>query len=545
METPLNATATTAGALISTSTFMVPPYQREYAWESDEIKDFWADLKSALGDESYFLGLVILTDQGGQKQVVDGQQRILTLTMLASAVYHEALRSGRNALADRLRADFLKSIDYETDDIRPRVNLSDERDNETFQRILDNPDSLDRTQHFSPESLSPKLISAFEELSIRLREDLDRDPFRRLGAWADFITNRIYLAVFVHPDEASAYRVFEVINTRGRELTTADLLKSYVLSQTVSRNRSQRYEEWQSMSRQFSSAGSNTLVQFIRHVVIVEAGYVLPRDLYDYLSRRLLQSGKDKRQPPTVDELMVSLEDWLPLYGQLMDPTSEGPAEADWLRVFSSLEDLGVISVRPMLLAISESERSSEGMRKLLRLVVRRIVVGNLGTGNVERRFSEAARKIKLQGSWDESLRDLDDLNPSRGDFVEQLRKRSLNMGTLAFLRRSVRQQTITPETSGTLHLIRPRQAPDWLDFPDDEFSYWGSTIGNTILTNAERRPRGSGTWDGFQTDLLVESLEPETTRRLESLGRWDAGAVEDAGRRIAEEAADIWYEND
>lgn len=95
METPLNASATPAGALLSKSTFVVPPFQREYAWGADEIEEFWSDLRRGLEDESYFLGLIILTDEDGSKHVVDGQQRILTLTMLASAVYHEALRAGR------------------------------------------------------------------------------------------------------------------------------------------------------------------------------------------------------------------------------------------------------------------------------------------------------------------------------------------------------------------------------------------------------------------------------------------------------------------
>lgn len=80
METPLNASATSAGALLSSNTFVVPPYQREYAWTNDEIREFWTDLRSGLDEGSYFLGLIILTDEQSRKYVVDGQQRILTIT---------------------------------------------------------------------------------------------------------------------------------------------------------------------------------------------------------------------------------------------------------------------------------------------------------------------------------------------------------------------------------------------------------------------------------------------------------------------------------
>ncbi|WP_119302847.1 DUF262 domain-containing protein [Dongia deserti] len=116
MQTPLNASASTAGALLSSSTFEVPQFQREYSWEEDEIADFWNDLSNSLESESYFLGLIILTDQDGRKHVVDGQQRLITLSLLATAIYFEAQDRGRTALADRIRADFLRSIDYDSDE---------------------------------------------------------------------------------------------------------------------------------------------------------------------------------------------------------------------------------------------------------------------------------------------------------------------------------------------------------------------------------------------------------------------------------------------
>jgi hypothetical protein len=137
LQTPLNASASTAGALLSSSIFEVPQFQREYSWQDDEVADFWNDLSKGLDSESYFLGLIILTDEGGKKHVVDGQQRLITLSLLANAIYFEAQSRGRAALADRIRADFLRSIDYDSDETNPRVVLSDEDDNRTFQLILD------------------------------------------------------------------------------------------------------------------------------------------------------------------------------------------------------------------------------------------------------------------------------------------------------------------------------------------------------------------------------------------------------------------------
>ncbi|MDR3472539.1 MAG: DUF262 domain-containing protein [Devosia sp.] len=252
MQTPLNASASTAGALLSGSTFEVPPFQREYSWGDDEVKEFWDDLRNSIEAESYFLGLVILTEEGDRKRVVDGQQRLLTLSLLATALYHEAKSRGRLALADRIQADFLRSINYDTDATNPRVNLSDVADNQTFQGILDTGNVPVGTED---GSVSQRMAESYRFLLTSLRSDLQPDPFKQLEKWTEFLTHRLYFAVFIHPDPATAYQVYEVINTRGRELTTADLLKNFVLSQTAPDKREDRYERWQRIAKQFSSEG--------------------------------------------------------------------------------------------------------------------------------------------------------------------------------------------------------------------------------------------------------------------------------------------------
>lgn len=542
VQLPLNASATTAGALFSSGVFRVPPYQREYAWQGDETEELWRDLQLALTDESYFLGLIILTNTGDKTEVVDGQQRLLTLTMLAAALQHEAIRHGRKALAERLEADFLRSIDYTTDATHPRIELADKRDEKTLLGILDATPGAGPETSSDGESFSALLLSAYRFLRENLREDLAADPFKRLGQWTDFLTNRLYFAVFVHPNQASAYRVFEVINTRGRQLTTADLLKNYVLSQTRGPDKDAQYDIWQGIARPFGSSGSTTFVQYIRHVVTTHAGHILSKDLYDYLAQRGPVRGATPT-PPSASELVGMLEGNLPKYLQMTDPTTNGPADELELLVFSALNQLNVISVRPMLLAMTDAPRADEGMTRVLRLVVRRIVVGNLGTGAVERRFGDAARLIAATGTWEKALEGLRDLDPPRGEFEEQLRKRSYNKGTIAFIRRSILQRTMTPELQGTLYSVRPRYAPEWWSFSDEEFTFWGSTIGNTFLADAPRRPFGANDWEGFKEVMLPLASQGEVVSELEKYSDWAEDSVASVGERLAALAGAIWYD--
>ncbi len=541
LQTPLNASASTAGTLFSSSTFEVPEFQREYSWGLEEVSEFWADLQMSLEADTYFLGLVILTNPSGiddgRKHVVDGQQRLITLSLLATAIFHEATRRERKALADRIQATFLRSIDYESDETAPRLKLSDVTDDATFQSLLSSGKAASPSSE-DADSVSGRMIASYDFINRKLSEDLKLDPFKRLGKWTDFITNHLYFAVFVHPDAASAYQVFEVINTRGKDLTTADLLKNYILSQTPSVARSDRYVNWRYLSRQFPNEGSNNFVQFIRHVVTVRSGHVLPKDLFGFLANRLRLPG---RTPPVPEELMQMLENALPRYQQMIDPTLAGPSEPLALGVYSALNSLGVIAVRPILLAVSDVPDSDEGLRYILKLVVRRIVVGNLGTGNVERRLSEAARIVHDTNSWQSLVESLKDLNPTKEQFVDQLRRRSFNKQVLQFMRRSILQKTIAPNHEGVLHFIWTRQS-DFAGMDEDEGSFWASTIGNTVLSTLDRRPKEVVDWETFRQHMLPTCAPNEWVDRLQGVDEWDAAAVEKMGSELATAAGDIWY---
>jgi len=272
--------------------------------------------------------------------------------------------------------------------------------------------------------------------------------------------------------------------------------------------------------------------------VTVHAGHILPKDLYDYLASRL----PGEKTPPPPDALMKLLEQNLPLYLQMVDPSLAGPAEPEALKIFGALNSLGVIAVRPILLAIAGTPDALEGMQYVLQLVVRRIVVGNLGTGNVERRFGEVAKQVADSKNWRAVVDSLKDLNPARDDFITQLSKRSFNKGVLGFIRRSIIANSITPSTNGVLHFIWTRQTLEWKGLSEEDAVYWGSTIGNTFLSTLDRRPKGANDWDGFKKHMLGTAVENEWIGKLGGLNDWNAATVEDIGSELAKVAANVWY---
>jgi len=533
----LVATAPSLGSLVAEYRFRVPPFQREYSWGLEQVSDLLEDMSSALEDDSYFLGLFILTGSGHTKQVVDGQQRLISLILVGNALYHFAKAAGRPALANRLEGEFLYDIDYSSDEKSIRLELVDTRDNQALVDLITNgPLAEPGTRDVS--KVGDRIYGASHLIAKFLEADLGLNQFARLGLWTEFLFKRLTLTVFAHPDPAGAYRIYEVVNTRGLDLTTADLLKNFLLSKVGDTERDDAYDRWKLIADAFREAAPNAFVQFIRHVVTLDSGHILSKDLYSYLAGRRRSGGSQPPEPPEPLALLQSLEEWLPFYLQFVDPDQDGPAGDEERLVLLALSDLGVTGLRPVIMALHSTGAGPGPMTSVLRLAVRRMVVGNLGTGNVERLFANAARDLTVGADFAPVLAALATLDPPDGEFEARAAGRSVSPQLLDFIRRSEVQGTVTPEHRSYLHLIRPRQAIGWDDFGSQDFADFGTTVGNTFLATVSRRPRGTSSWESFKAGLLPLADPGE---HLAAGDTWSAEDAKTRGEEIARKLVQIW----
>ena len=77
----------------------------------------------------------------------------------------------------------------------------------------------------------------------------------------------------------------------------------------------------------------------------------------------------------------------------------------------------------------------------------------------------------------------------------------------------------------------------------EEDGAYWSATIGNTLLANPERRPKGIDSWNDFKSQLLVYATKTEWRETLAKSVVWDAEAIEKMGRKVAEKAGALWYD--
>lgn len=214
--------------------FTIPGYQRPYAWGRDQAQELLDDLLGALASAPaqlseaapYFLGSIVLikAEASPEATVVDGQQRLTTLTLLLSAV--------RATVQDAAVQTGITKRIYEHGDVvsatqaRYRLLLR-ERDRDFFRQYV---------QHENGLQALVQLNTVLPDAQARLRanaqvfiDGLAKLPQTELVRLVQFVITRCYLVTVATPDLDSAYRIFGVLNSRGLDLSATDILKAEVI----------------------------------------------------------------------------------------------------------------------------------------------------------------------------------------------------------------------------------------------------------------------------------------------------------------------------
>lgn len=270
--------------------YLIPSYQRPYAWTVDQTSELFDDLYDFYlteKDEGYFLGSIVLIKEETRPraEVIDGQQRLTTLTILLASLAAQVNGKERDTLQ---RYIIEPGNEFEGLDQKPRLTLR-ERDKEFFAKYVQ---ELDFTGLLAlgPQSLeneSQKNIQAnsrllLERLSARFGEDLET-----IRAFVKFLLQRCFLVAVSTPSQQSAFRVFSVMNSRGLDLQPTDIIKADVIGKLPTAVVQESYNErWEDMEVALGRSGFNDLFGFVRMVYAKEKA---KRALLEEFRRHVLE----------------------------------------------------------------------------------------------------------------------------------------------------------------------------------------------------------------------------------------------------------------
>jgi Protein of unknown function DUF262/Protein of unknown function (DUF1524) len=395
----LNTATPTFGELFTNGrTFAVPRFQRNYKWDEDQWEELWQDLVgAAANDKDHYMGAIVLKTHESRKhfEVIDGQQRLVTLTLLVLATvkcFELWAMAGHDALENKQRGElyrdrFLRAKDAASLVETSRLELN--RNDGAFFRstLLQLRDPVAPNKLRESEKLMWRAFSYFlKQLQEKFGGTFDAGGLSRL---LDAASDRLLFIQILVSDELDAYTVFETLNARGTQLTVTDLLKNYVFSRfgqdenaiTVAE------DQW----NRITANREKEFPKLLRHYWNSHNGVTRPPRLF----KEIRESIK-KHEDATA--LLDNLETSSLLYSALRNPADELWLELPQARQFVAEIDLfGVTQCYPLLFAAWQHLRSE--FVAILRICsvisFRYITIGKLNTQPMEREYVEAARKIR------------------------------------------------------------------------------------------------------------------------------------------------------
>ena len=295
--------------------FHIPRYQRPYAWTTEQAGELLSDVMAVLDKERvaplevspYFLGSIVLikTDDDPRADVVDGQQRLTTLTILLAALRESVASDVRDQVTEYL---YQKGNSITDTPAAYRLKLR-ERDEQFFRETVQDDGGLaNRLPGLKTAKLPDSQRNVRDNALFYLDALAKLSPQQR-DRLLKYLMNRCFLVTVTTPDFDSAYRIFSVLNTRGMQLGLTDLLKSDIIGALPESLQDQYTELWEAteegigrdafqelfahirMIRRRVKASETTLKEFQTHIKPADA----PRDFLDQTLRPYADAFADIR----------------------------------------------------------------------------------------------------------------------------------------------------------------------------------------------------------------------------------------------------------
>ena len=282
--------------------FYLPSYQRPYAWTENETQQLFDDLYEAFdSDKDYFLGMLVLVQDSVDSlrhDVVDGQQRLITLTILYSVLRLKAQDDYKESCQEVLyeRGNIAKKLAKS-----PRLFLRQVDQDFFRENIQDGEITALREHQVSTKTDSQKHIVENALLLLRLVEEKFEGNVEELHRFIGFITRKCYLIATVTSDVDSAIRIFSVMNNRGLNLQLSDIFKAELLEKKKKKKVRDDYaEKWESIEE--NEIGRSNLDVFLSQICTIFHPYNKNFTVLELL-RRKVSAGRTPQE--VVDKILT------------------------------------------------------------------------------------------------------------------------------------------------------------------------------------------------------------------------------------------------
>lgn len=339
---------TTLGALLKKYTFAVPAFQRRYAWRERNFTQLWEDIETVLEGQRkrhFMCTVVFQRNKGARLTVIDGQQRLITFTIVLKVLYDISLRSTQTQGLP-IKGIFSKKVKQF---IEPSLH-----DRAALSSLLDDRRLLDKSVESKGFKECYDFFSQHIERYLANSTGQVQTKFSRVY---EAIVEKMVFVEILLADGDDTHAIFETINNSGVPLTAADLARNLVLSRGKTESEQVRLnrEYWEPLEHKFSESVSGrtksvrkieaqaVLPDFLRAVLVVEKHkYISATDLFREL--------RSYFQPRELEDKLATLLDHAEIFCLFLNPAREKRKVVREQLV--RLLDLRMTTYRPVLLVL-------------------------------------------------------------------------------------------------------------------------------------------------------------------------------------------------
>ncbi|GHQ28241.1 hypothetical protein JP0061_13290 [Helicobacter pylori] len=363
---------------------VIPIYQRLHSWEKEQCKQLWDDIIKIGGDDKmngHFIGSIVFVHDGiystghNELLIIDGQQRLTTITLLLTAL--------RNHLSDEVKRKKIEDhylINSDKDgDKKFRLILS-ESDKDTLLYLIDK----DRRKPSEPSSKIVENFKLFEEWVSNTDKETIFKELEKL----------MIVEIALEKGKDDPQLIFESMNSKGIELTQTDLIRNYIVMETEIEKQEGFYNKyWRAMEEEFKQ-NKKWFDRFVRHYLTIKTKEI-PNINKVYVALK----GYRQKEGLAIEDLLKDLQKYCEYFCRIV---FKKEADKDLNKALGFLVDLEMDVIYPLLLELysdySDGVLFKDDFRRSIALIesyiCRRAVCG-LGTNSLNQVFPSFTRYIQ------------------------------------------------------------------------------------------------------------------------------------------------------
>jgi uncharacterized protein with ParB-like and HNH nuclease domain len=552
--------------------YKIPRYQRPYTWDDDQVSEFWNDLIS--DDGSSFIGSLIFNYEDYEKSrtidIIDGQQRLLTITIFAAVLRDIAKQIDRTKGELYQRKD-LAFEDRITGKQTFRITPGDQT-KEYFEKYIQTFDN-DIVESIPTNDEQRKIKKNYQFFYDKVDEGLKRyinkdDQLNYLNNLRDRIGSLSIISIqIINEDEA--YEIFETTNARGVDLSVADLLKNLIFKKLPpSEDKDFARDRWQQIIDLVEETNTE-MRKFIRQYWISRHASVTEKKLFREI----------KRETTNYNELLDDLWRSADLYNRILEGN-----ERDWSgykngqRMFGSTSALTLMNVSQcnvLFLAILRNfEKLGTDPSRVFELIekfsFKYHVICKLPSNKVEKVYARYAKNIedtirgvdskhipgRIQSIFAALEKELKDISPHKDFFISEFQDISYKsteqsrklikyiLGRIDNSYRTTKEEVIDFENVNIEHLLPQNPGKEW-GLKKTEIRDYVNKLGNLTIVDKTINSIASNKKIQEKIDILMTSSLPINRILIEDLKaneQWDGASINKRQTQLAEIAwENVW----